>query len=73
MIQEIRDNETKEEYPVLRINKDLEYVVLFTTDNTGVVVSNLTANAAYTVGACFDAWDVSCFTDFSGTVTLANL
>jgi len=59
----------KSEYPCLKINRDMEVVVLFTYAGWGVVINSL--NSDFCLGYTYSFKELS-FTTFNGTVTLEN-
>lgn len=71
MKTEIKENkEVKgKPFPKLMKCKHYNFIVLMSSKKTGVVVSN---NAYYEVGFISATWDMSCFEDFNGSITLSN-
>ena len=59
------------EYPCLRIyTPDFDFVVLFTSKNTGMVVHSITS--VWAVGDYVDDWDEGYFTPCKDKVILQN-
>lgn len=67
----VNSNELKNSkpFPKLMITK-IGTIVLFTQSSVGICVSK--GDSDNRVGAFFNNWDMSQFTDFNGTVTLQN-
>ncbi len=72
-VLKFNEKETSENiYPYLGIfAEDRDFVVLFTRENTGIVVqSNKSAN--YPIGDYSTAWNEKTFVPFEGIVELSN-
>lgn len=69
-------NKTSGTYPFLGKYKadtpDTFFVVLFIEPRTGVVVYTEGDNPAWEIGFYSSTWVMSCFEEFTGTVTLSN-
>lgn len=69
-------NETPDTYPFLgkyiADEPDTFFVVLFVEPRKGIVVHTEGNNTAWEVGFYSSTWVMSCFKEFTGTVTLSN-
>jgi hypothetical protein len=69
MIEVEINTEKDNEYPKLMISKDFGHIVLMDAPKRGV---NIREGSNYIVGYFSEHWNMDCFEDFTGTVTLKN-
>lgn len=58
-------------YPILKVNGNKTFVVLFTAPNLGVVVYS-NNDSAQELGCWYDKWVEGSFSKFLGKVTIKN-
>lgn len=63
----INDGNEPSVFPKLMIHKRLLYVVLFTNETTGTIISQHSEFGFYS-----EKWDTRLYTDFTGSITLSN-
>ena len=68
---EIREKADGVKYPRLMIHKEMNYLVLFNNESSGMVVYSPDGNAAH-AGNYSEYWDPTLFRPFNGEITLKN-
>lgn len=68
-LNEIEETKKEVKYPYIGKNEQTGLIVLFTTNNTGVVLNK---DKCWREGHFSDCWDESCFEYFKGSVILSN-
>lgn len=69
MKTKIKENKESKQFPKLMRLKGSDTIVLMSHPKVGVVVNE---GKHHMVGSYFQYWDMDCFEDFNGSITLSN-
>ena len=67
---EIREKADEVKYPRLMIHKEMNYLVLFNNESSGMVIYSKNINSP--CGDYSEYWDSTLFRPFNGEITLKN-